>query len=153
MGFGQPLKRSGLAKPSEKKSPPSTAIEETKSGGSGDQQKSKPEKRESVDLFSYREEDDPAGDNAERDSLLASVEARDLINYGMIPEFVGRFPIVSSLHSLNQEMLVQILTEPKNALYSQFKMIFAIDKVSLLRGGIERVECVREFPFYIVRPT
>ncbi|KTF78991.1 hypothetical protein cypCar_00044494 [Cyprinus carpio] len=51
----------------------------------------------------------------EKDRLLLNVEARDLIEFGMIPEFVGRLPVVVPLHSLDEEMLVQILTEPRNA--------------------------------------
>uniref|UniRef100_A0A8C2DHQ9 Caseinolytic mitochondrial matrix peptidase chaperone subunit b n=1 Tax=Cyprinus carpio TaxID=7962 RepID=A0A8C2DHQ9_CYPCA len=51
----------------------------------------------------------------EKDRLLRNVEARDLIEFGMIPEFVGRLPVVVPLHSLDEEMLVQILTEPRNS--------------------------------------
>lgn len=71
-----------------------------------------------------------AEDNAEKDALLRYVESRDLIEFGMIPEFVGRFPVVVPLHSLDEKMLVQILTEPKNALVPQFQMLFTMDKVT-----------------------
>lgn len=81
-------------------------------------------------LAAYSREDSAEEANRVRDDLLAGVEARDLIEYGMIPEFVGRFPIVVGLHSLDEDMLVKILTEPRNALLSQFKLIFTIDKVS-----------------------
>ena len=47
----------------------------------------------------------------------------------MIPEFVGRFPIITSFSSLTEEMLVQILTQPKNALVPQFQALFNMDKV------------------------
>lgn len=50
----------------------------------------------------------------------------------MIPEFVGRFPVVVPLHSLSEKMLVQILTEPKNALVPQFQTLFTMDKVSVI---------------------
>ncbi|VDQ13187.1 unnamed protein product [Trichobilharzia regenti] len=70
-------------------------------------------------------------ENIERDSLLQEVEARDLIDYGIIPEFVGRFPIITVLHSLDEEMLVRILTEPRNALLKQYQLLFSIDGVSL----------------------
>lgn len=50
----------------------------------------------------------------------------------MIPEFVGRFPVVVPLHSLSEKMLVQILTEPKNALVPQFQTLFTMDKVKLI---------------------
>ncbi|KAL3225290.1 hypothetical protein MRX96_049282 [Rhipicephalus microplus] len=70
-------------------------------------------------------------DNAERDALLRGVEARDLIEFGMIPEFVGRFPVLVPFHSLSEDMLVQILTEPRNALVPQYQMLFSLDKVEL----------------------
>jgi ATP-dependent Clp protease ATP-binding subunit ClpX len=49
----------------------------------------------------------------------------------MIPEFVGRFPTLVPFHSLNEDMLVRILTEPKNALVPQYQMLFGMDKVAL----------------------
>lgn len=70
-------------------------------------------------------------DTAEKDALLKAVEARDLIKFGMIPEFVGRFPVVVPFHSLTESMLVQILTEPQNALVPQFQMLFSMDKCNL----------------------
>ncbi|XP_050716257.1 ATP-dependent Clp protease ATP-binding subunit clpX-like, mitochondrial isoform X1 [Eriocheir sinensis] len=74
---------------------------------------------------------DAEEDNQEKDALLAKVEARDLIEFGMIPEFVGRFPVLVPFHSLTGAMLVRILTEPKNALIPQFQMLFGMDKVEL----------------------
>merc|ERR1712038_237823 len=76
---------------------------------------------------SSREEED----QIERDRYLAEVEASDLIEFGMIPEFVGRFPALVPFHSLNESMLVRILTEPKNALIPQYQMLFGMDKVDL----------------------
>lgn len=70
-------------------------------------------------------------DNEERDALLRGVEARDLIEFGMIPEFVGRFPVIVPFHSLTENMLVQILTEPRNALVPQYQTLFTMDKVEL----------------------
>ncbi|GAB6019006.1 hypothetical protein CHUAL_000639 [Chamberlinius hualienensis] len=70
-------------------------------------------------------------DNAERDAFLKNVEARDLIEFGMIPEFVGRFPVIVPFHSLSESMLVQILTEPQNALVPQYQTLFNMDKVDL----------------------
>lgn len=70
-------------------------------------------------------------DNKEKDVLLRQVEARDLIDFGMIPEFVGRFPVLVPFHTLNREMLVRILTEPKNAMVPQYQMLFSMDKVSV----------------------
>jgi len=70
-------------------------------------------------------------DQKEKNSYLSSVEAQDLIEFGMIPEFVGRFPALVPFHSLTEEMLVRILTEPKNALVPQYQMLFGMDKVEL----------------------
>merc|ERR1711978_855314 len=70
-------------------------------------------------------------DQIERDRYLAEVEASDLIEFGMIPEFVGRFPALVPFHSLTEDMLVRILTEPKNALIPQYQMLFGMDKVEL----------------------
>ncbi|XP_018495331.1 ATP-dependent Clp protease ATP-binding subunit clpX-like, mitochondrial [Galendromus occidentalis] len=70
-------------------------------------------------------------ENIEKDIMLKSVEARDLIEFGMIPEFVGRFPVLVPFHSLSEDMLIQILTEPQNALLPQFQMLFSMDKCEL----------------------
>lgn len=67
----------------------------------------------------------------EKDRLLRHVEARDLIEFGMIPEFVGRLPVVVPLHSLDEDMLVQILTEPRNAVVPQYQALFSMDKVCI----------------------
>ncbi|TYK00544.1 ATP-dependent Clp protease ATP-binding subunit clpX-like [Cucumis melo var. makuwa] len=64
-------------------------------------------------------------------SLLESVESSDLIAYGLIPEFIGRFPILVSLLALTEDQLVQVLTEPKNALGKQYKKLFGMNKVKL----------------------
>ena len=69
---------------------------------------------------------------AEKDEMLRAVEARDLIEFGMIPEFVGRFPVVTPFHSLTESMLMIILTEPHNALIPQYRTLFSMDKVSVL---------------------
>ncbi|KAF6037709.1 hypothetical protein EB796_003971 [Bugula neritina] len=74
---------------------------------------------------------DVSEDNAEMDRIRHMVEARDLIEFGMIPEFVGRFPVISSFNSLTENMLVEILTKPKNALVPQFQALFNMDKVTL----------------------
>ncbi len=62
---------------------------------------------------------------------LSQVRAEDLLKYGLIPEFVGRLPVVVSLHSLDESALVDILKKPKNAITKQFKKLFAIDGVEL----------------------
>ncbi|KAL8257139.1 hypothetical protein R6Q59_029180 [Mikania micrantha] len=64
-------------------------------------------------------------------SLLESVESSDLIAYGLIPEFIGRFPILVSLSALTEDQLVQVLMEPKNALGKQYKKLFQMNDVKL----------------------
>ncbi|XP_029126141.1 CLP protease regulatory subunit CLPX3, mitochondrial isoform X2 [Cajanus cajan] len=64
-------------------------------------------------------------------SLLESVESSDLIAYGLIPEFIGRFPILISLSALTEDQLMQVLTEPKNALAKQYKKLFNMNNVKL----------------------
>ncbi len=83
----------------------------------------------------------------ERDRYLGEVEAGDLIEFGMIPEFVGRFPALVPFHSLNEEMLVRILTEPNNALVPQYQMLFGMDKVcekekKKIASGLKSPTCV-----------
>jgi len=67
----------------------------------------------------------------ESDVILQHVQPEDLLRYGLIPEFVGRLPVISTLRSLEQEDLVRILTEPKNALVRQYRQFFRYDKVDL----------------------
>lgn len=64
--------------------------------------------------------------------LLRLVTSDDLLKYGLIPELVGRLPMVVSVHPLDKEMLIQILSEPKNALVKQFQKLFALDNVELV---------------------
>ena len=66
-----------------------------------------------------------------KDELLSLVEPDDLIKYGMIPEFVGRIPVLASLHSLSKEALIDILTKPRNALIKQFQHYFDLEGVKL----------------------
>jgi ATP-dependent Clp protease ATP-binding subunit ClpX len=56
----------------------------------------------------------------------------DLLSYGLIPEFIGRLPVVSAVHQLTREDLVQILLEPKNALVKQYQRFFSYDNVELV---------------------
>ena len=64
--------------------------------------------------------------------VLAQIMPEDLLKFGLIPEFVGRLPVVVTLDSLDEESLVQILTEPRNALVKQYQKIFAMDGVDLV---------------------
>ena len=63
--------------------------------------------------------------------IVDKLEPEDLIKFGLIPEFVGRLPVVSNLHELDEEALVKILTEPKNALVEQYKYLFNLDNVDI----------------------
>ena len=66
-----------------------------------------------------------------RDEILSHVEPDDLIKFGLIPELVGRLPIVSSLENLDQKALLRILTEPKNAIIKQYKKLLRMEGVEL----------------------
>ena len=68
---------------------------------------------------------------ADTGKLLAEVEPEDLIKFGLIPEFVGRLPVVATLEELDEPALVKILTEPKNAITKQFKKLFEMEGVEL----------------------
>jgi len=63
--------------------------------------------------------------------LMSLVESRDLIKYGLIPEFVGRMPVTATLLELDEKALVRILTEPKNSLLRQYEKLFSLDNVRL----------------------
>nr|KAI8769297.1 ATP-dependent Clp protease ATP-binding subunit clpX-like; mitochondrial isoform X1 [Biomphalaria glabrata] len=84
-----------------------------------------------ADVKSQSESSNAALDNEERDALLKQVEARDMIEFGMIPEFVGRLPVVVPFHSLTEDMLMRILIEPRNALVPQYQALFSMDKIHL----------------------
>ena len=63
--------------------------------------------------------------------VLNKVEAEDLIRYGLIPEFVGRLPVVTKIDELSESDLVRVLTEPKDALIKQYQTLFQMDEVEL----------------------
>ena len=64
--------------------------------------------------------------------LFSQVEAADLVKFGLIPEFIGRLPVLATLEELDEEALMQILTEPKNALTRQYQYLFEMENVDLL---------------------
>ncbi len=74
---------------------------------------------------------DLGGNERRATELLEHVHPEDLIKYGMIPEFVGRIPVVATLHDLDHEALVRILTEPKNCLVRQYRQILSFEGVEL----------------------
>src|SRR6187399_1035609 len=73
----------------------------------------------------------PLLDSVDEGDLFAEVRPEDLQKYGLIPEFIGRLPVVAAVSRLDQEALVRILTEPKNALVKQYQRMFQIDGVEL----------------------
>lgn len=82
-----------------------------------------------VDAISVSSKDPELSEEQHRDELLQNAESRDLMAFGMIPEFVGRFPMLVSLTSLDKDSLVQILTEPQDALVPQYTHLFKMDEV------------------------
>ena len=69
--------------------------------------------------------------NRDTSILLKEIQPHDLLKFGIIPELVGRLPVITALHALNREQLVRILTEPKNALVKQYEKLMEYDDVSL----------------------
>jgi ATP-dependent Clp protease ATP-binding subunit ClpX len=63
--------------------------------------------------------------------LLQQVQPEDLLKFGMIPEFIGRLPVIAPLHELSRRRWSQILTQPKNALVKQYQKLFEMDGVKL----------------------
>src|SRR5487761_2196895 len=70
-------------------------------------------------------------DGRDANQLLSGVEPEDLIKFGLIPEFVGRLPVVATLEELHEDALVRILTEPRNALTRQYQKLFSMENVEL----------------------
>ncbi|MGF7452724.1 ATP-dependent protease ATP-binding subunit ClpX [Pasteurella bettyae] len=70
-------------------------------------------------------------DEASLTDLFKQIETEDLIKYGLIPEFIGRLPVVAPLSELDENALIQILTEPKNALTKQYQALFSLEDVEL----------------------
>ena len=70
-------------------------------------------------------------DEKAKEELLDNIEPQDLLKYGLIPEFIGRIPVIATLQNLDEEALINILTEPKNALVKQYKKMFEIEGVAL----------------------
>ncbi len=71
-------------------------------------------------------------DTKKLSELFRQVEATDLVKFGLIPEFIGRLPVIATLEELDEEALMQILTEPKNALTRQYQYLFEMENVDLV---------------------
>jgi len=86
--------------------------------------------------ISARSEHDPG-------KIFAHCLPEDLVNYGLIPEFIGRLPVTSAVHQLTRADLISILTEPRNALTKQFQTFFAFDGIELVFAD-EALDCVAD---------
>ncbi len=75
--------------------------------------------------------EDEKDKSVEKDQLLENIQPEDLLKYGLIPELIGRIPIIAPLHSLDEDALKSILTEPKNAIIKQYKKLFMMEGVEL----------------------
>jgi ATP-dependent Clp protease ATP-binding subunit ClpX len=84
---------------------------------------------------------EPETEEAKRSQLLAQVAPEDLIEFGMIPEFIGRLPVIAPLMPLSHDAMVSILTEPKNALVRQYQHLFSIEdaKLSFTDGALRAI--------------
>lgn len=82
-------------------------------------------------LFGFTAEQDQAARHTDPEMLLAEIQPQDLRRFGMIPEFIGRFPVLAPLHPLDEAALIQILTEPRDALVRQYQKLFAFEGVAL----------------------
>jgi ATP-dependent Clp protease ATP-binding subunit ClpX len=85
----------------------------------------------------------PAGPARDKANVLGQIQPTDLIKYGLIPEFVGRLPVVATLHDLDQPALVEILTRPKNAITRQYQRLFEYENVKL-RFADDALEAIAE---------
>ena len=83
-------------------------------------------------VLGFRSDDEQEVQSLSTAELLRRVSPDDLLQYGLIPEFVGRLPVVVSVDPLDEEQLIQVLTRPKNALVRQYQRLFALDGVELV---------------------
>lgn len=90
--------------------------------------------------FSKNEEDKVL----ENETIISKVKQEDLVKFGIIPEFIGRIPLVCSLDELKESDLVRILTEPKNSVVKQYEYLFSLDKVELVFEEEALLEIAKE---------
>jgi ATP-dependent Clp protease ATP-binding subunit ClpX len=86
---------------------------------------------------------EPGAPRVDKTNLLGQIQPTDLIKYGLIPEFVGRLPVVATLHDLDKAALVEILTQPKNAITRQYQRLFEYENVKL-RFTDDALEAIAE---------
>ncbi|MCC7349714.1 MAG: ATP-dependent Clp protease ATP-binding subunit ClpX [Phycisphaerales bacterium] len=89
----------------------------------------------------FNSENTPAESSRDRAEILAQVQPEDLVEFGMIPEFVGRLPVAATLEPLDVKTLINILTEPKNSLVKQYKKFFRLEgsEVEFTPGALELI--------------
>jgi ATP-dependent Clp protease ATP-binding subunit ClpX len=97
-------------------------------GGAFDGIEKKIAKRLQANVVGYGVKD---REEVDKDNLIKYVAPQDLKSYGLIPELVGRLPVVTYLHSLDRDILHRILLEPKNSLIKQYTRLFEMDKIKL----------------------
>ncbi|MDD2445921.1 MAG: ATP-dependent Clp protease ATP-binding subunit ClpX, partial [Clostridia bacterium] len=90
------------------------------------------EKRVNQNSIGFNAELKTSEGESDEMELIEKLQPQDLIKFGLIPEFVGRLPVVVGLHQLTENALVKIMTEPKNAIIKQYKKMFKIDNVDLI---------------------
>ncbi len=92
-------------------------------------------------MIGFGSENSPVESNRERSDVLSQVQPEDLVQFGMIPEFVGRLPLCATLEPLDVPTLVNILTEPKNAIVKQYKKMFRLEgsEVEFTAGALELI--------------
>jgi ATP-dependent Clp protease ATP-binding subunit ClpX len=97
-------------------------------------------KRLSVSSLGFHSDEQVTFDRDDPD-IFTYVEAQDLQRYGLIPELIGRLPVISGLHQLSKDAMVEILVEPKNALTKQYKKLFQMEGVELVfeEGALEKI--------------
>ena len=88
-------------------------------------------KRLGRSLIGFNHEQEHHETTAEHSEVLSKVQPEDLVHYGMIPELIGRLPCVRTLEGLDEDAMIQILTEPKNALMRQYEQLFRLENTSL----------------------
>ena len=81
------------------------------------------------------------GNKIDQAEIMKNIQPEDLLKYGLIPEFIGRLPVLVTLEELSKDALIEIITEPKNALIKQYKKLFAMDNVELEveSGAVEAI--------------
>jgi ATP-dependent Clp protease ATP-binding subunit ClpX len=89
------------------------------------------ERRVGKKSLGFRTEAAPKAPTAKAATALGQIQPTDLIKYGLIPEFVGRLPVIGTLHDLDKPALVEILTQPKNAIIRQYQRMFDYENVKL----------------------